>query len=87
MRWPRSRSTQAIIALTLGLIASANEYARFAMASFNNFYFGPHKAYPYPYPDVRSANLILLRNCGLAFGLVFLVTWALQKFLVNRKPN
>jgi hypothetical protein len=84
MRWPRSKAAQTLIALTLGLIACANEYARMAMQSFNNFYFGPHKAYPYPYADVHSANLALVRKCGLAFALAFLGTVALQRLIVKR---
>jgi hypothetical protein len=87
MRWPRSKAVQTVIALTLGLIACVSEYAQMAMQSFNNFYFGPHKAYPYPYADVHSANLVWFRNCGLAFGLVFLGTLALQRFIVKRNSN
>jgi len=87
MRWPRSRTVQTIIALVLGLIAGVSEYARMAMESFNNFYFGPHKAYPYPYADVHTANLVWARNCALTFGLVFLGTIALQRFTVRRRPN
>jgi len=87
MRWPRSKAAQTVIALTLGLIACVGEYAQMAMQSFNNFYFGPHKAYPYPYADVKSADLAWVRNCGLAFGLAFLVTVALQRFIVKRISN
>jgi hypothetical protein len=87
MRWPRSNAAQTVIALILGLIACVSEYAQMAMQSFNNFYFGPHKAYPYPYADVRSANLVWVRNCGLAFGLVFICILALQRFLMKRISN
>jgi hypothetical protein len=87
MRWPRSKVTQAIAALVLGVIASAMEFANFAVKSFNNFYFGPHRAYPYPYADVHSANLALARGCGLVFGLVFVAAFALQRLITKRQPN
>lgn len=87
MRWPRSKTTQAIIALTLGLLAGANEFGRFAMRSFNNFYFGPHKAYPYPYADTRTAHLVLARNCAVAFGIVFLGAFALLRLIARLKAN
>jgi hypothetical protein len=70
----------------MGLIAAAGEYANLAMQSFNNFYFGPHKAYPYPYPNMHSANVAWAERCVLAFGLVSLSTFALQR-LIHRKPS
>jgi hypothetical protein len=87
MRWPCSKITQAAIALALGITAGASEFARFAMKSFDNYYFGPHKAFPYPYADAHSANLALARNCSLAFGLVFAGTFALQRLITNRNPK
>ena len=87
MKWPRSKTTQVIVASTLGLIAGANEYVQFAARSFNNFYFGPHRAYPYPYADVRSANMAMARDCGLAFAAVFLIAFAIQQVLTRRKLN
>jgi len=67
-----------MIALVLGLIAGAIELANVAMEYFNNFYFGPHKAYPYPYTDALSANLAMTRNCCLVFGVVFVGAILLQ---------
>lgn len=87
MKWPLSTMMQAITALVLGLVASAVECASFAMKSFNNYYFGPHRAYPYPYSDVHAANLALVRNCGLAFVLVFLSAFALQRFITRWRPS
>jgi len=87
MRWPRSKSTQAVIALAIGLTAAANEFARFAMRSFNKYYFGPHQAYPYPYADANSANLALARNCSIAFGLVFAGAFVLQRLITKRKSS
>ena len=71
--------------MVLGLIAAIGEYANLAMQSFNNFYFGPHKAYPYPYSTVHSANVAWVERCGLAFGFVFLAAIALQRIIIRRK--
>jgi hypothetical protein len=87
MRWPRSKTTQSIIALALGLLAGVNEVGRFALHSFNDFYFGPHKAYPYPYADTRTADLVLARDCAVAFGIVFLAAVALQRLITRRDSN
>jgi hypothetical protein len=87
MRWPRSKIMQAIVALVLGLTASAIEYARFAMKSFNNYYFGLHRAYPYPYADVRTANLVLVPDCILVFGLVFVASFVLERLITKRQMN
>ena len=87
MSWPRSKITQTVIALMLGLIAGAIEFGRFAMKSFDNFYFGPHKAFPYPYADSHSANLAMARNCGIAFVLVFALAFGLQRVCTARIPN
>ena len=87
MKWPRSKIAHIIVALTLGLVAGVGEYALSAMRSFNDFYFAPHKAYPYPYADAHTANLVLARNCGLAFGIVFFAAFALQELTTKRKPT
>jgi hypothetical protein len=84
--WPRSKITQAIIAIAHRRY-SASEAARFAMKSFNNFYFGPRKPYPYPYADAHSANLALVRDCSLAFVSAFIGAFTLQQLLATRKPN
>ena len=55
------------------------------MESFNNYYFGPHKAYPYPYPDAHSANLAISGKCGLAFALVFIGAFALQRLILKQR--
>lgn len=87
MRWPRSKIARVFIALATGILAGVNEFARFAMKSFNNFYFGPHKAYPYPYADAHSANLALARSCCVAFGLTFIGAFALQVLITCRRPG
>jgi len=87
MRWPRSKISQTLIALVLAILDGANECGRFEMRSFHNFYFGPHKAFPYPYASAHSAYLALARNCGLAFGIVFIAALALQRSLTSRRPN
>ncbi len=87
MRWPRSKMTQAIVALVLSLTAGAIECARFAMKSFNNYYFGPHRGYPYPYADVRTANLALVRDCISVFGLVFVASFVLERLVTRRQLN
>jgi hypothetical protein len=71
----------------LGLLAAVNEWLRIAADSFNNFYFGPHKAYPYPYPDAHGAQLATYRKCGLAFGLVFIVIFALLAVMARLKSK
>ena len=85
MKWPRSKTTQTIIALALGAVAAIAEWLQLAMESFNNFYFGPHKAFPYPYPDAHSANIAMTWKCGFAFALVFIATLALQRLILKRK--
>jgi hypothetical protein len=85
MKWPRSKATQSILALLFGLVAALTEWLQLAMESFNNFYFGPHKSYPYPHPDARSANIAMVWKCGLAFALVFIGIFALQRLVVKGK--
>jgi hypothetical protein len=63
------------------------EYGQFTMKSFNNFYFGPHEAYPYPYADVRSANMAMVRDCSLVFAAAFLLAFAIQHALTRQKLN
>ncbi|MGO9318293.1 MAG: hypothetical protein ACLP1U_10800 [Terracidiphilus sp.] len=87
MKWPRSKVTQSIIALILGLLAAVAEWLQLAMESFNNFYFGPHRAYPYPYPDAHSANIATCWKCGLAFALIFIGAFASQRLIASWKSN
>ena len=86
MAWPRSNLMQSIIAMMLGLLAVVCVWLRLAMESFNNFYFGPHKAYPYPYPNAHSAHLAMYRNCAVAFALVSIAAFALERLFASRKP-
>jgi hypothetical protein len=85
MEWPHSKISQSVISLILGLLAAVSEFLRFEMNSFNNFYFGAHRAYPYPYPNAHIAELATLRDCGAAFGLVFIAAFALQRMIASRK--
>ena len=71
----------------LGILAAVGEWLRLAVESFNNSYFGPHKAYPYPYPNAHSAELAACWNCGLAFALVFVGAFALQILVAKRMPT
>ena len=76
-KWPQSRGVQATIAAVAALVAATCVFIQIAMTSFNNFYFGPHKAYPYPYHDAHAAQMALYRHCGLTmlgvFGFVFII--------------
>lgn len=85
MKWPRSKAAQSTIALVLGLLAGVAEWLQLAMESFNNFYFGPHKAFPYPYADVHGAHVAMYRKCGSAFALVFIGTFALQRLIPKQQ--
>jgi hypothetical protein len=87
MKWPRSKITQLLIALIFGLFAAASEEWKFAMNSFNNFYFGPHKAAPYPYPDMHTARVVEFRDCGLAFALAVIAAFELQRLITSRTPR
>jgi hypothetical protein len=79
--WPKSTGVQAVIAVIAALFAVICVFAQIAMTSFNNFYFGPHKAYPYPYPDAHSAQMALYRECGLTMIGVFAVMYMIQRLL------
>jgi hypothetical protein len=61
------------------LLAAVCEFTQIAMTSFNNFYFGPHKAFPYPYHDARAAHNALFRDCGMAALFAFVVVFILQR--------
>ncbi|WP_157439643.1 hypothetical protein [Terracidiphilus gabretensis] len=74
---------QAVIAAVAAIIAADLVITQIAMTSFNNFYFGPHKAYPYPYPDVHSAQVALYRNCGLTMLGVFTVAFMIQRLVIK----
>jgi len=78
-RWPKSRGVQATIAVVVALLAAICVFIQTAMTSFNNFYFGPHKAYPYPYPDAHTAQMALYRDCGLTMLGVFVVVFTIQR--------
>ena len=69
------------IAAVVALLAAICVFIQIAMTSFNNFYFGPHKAYPYPYPDAHTAQMVLYRGCGLTMLGVFVVVFTIQRLL------
>lgn len=56
------------------------------MDGFNNFYFGPHKAFPYPYKNAHQAHLAYSAKCGTTFLGVFLFAFILQR-IITRLPN
>lgn len=78
-KWPKSKGVQAAIAAVVAILAAICVFGLVAMTSFNNFYFGPHKAYPYPYADVHTAQMALLRDCGLTMLVVFGVVFLIQR--------
>ena len=82
-KWPKSRGVQTTIAVVVALLAAICVFIQIAMTSFNNFYFGPHKAYPYPYPDAHTAQMALSRDCGLTMLGVFVVVFAIQRFFTR----
>jgi hypothetical protein len=83
MKWPRSKIVQAAIASAIALLSGLYTFATIAMASFNNFYFPPHKAYPYPYPTVWAARIAMGEKCGLTFLGVFAILYAAQRLLTS----
>jgi hypothetical protein len=85
VKWPRSRGIQAAIAFVVALLSAGYRFVQFEGNFFNNFYFPPHKAYPYPYPTVRAAQIAVWRDCGLTFVAVFAVLFVIQRrFLSTR---
>jgi hypothetical protein len=85
-RWPRSKGWQATIALSVALLSAGWVFLQVAMKSFNNYYFPPHKAFPYPYPSARAAHLALFRDCGLTFVGVLALLYIAQRLFVS-VPN
>ncbi len=85
-KWPKSRGVQIAIAAVVAILAGICVFTQIAMTSFNNFYFGPHKAYPYPYPDAHTAQMVIYRDCGLTVLGVFVVVFAIQR-IFNARPR
>jgi hypothetical protein len=81
--WPKSRVVQAIIGVIAALLAAIYVFLQMAMTSFNDFYFGPHKAYPYPYPDAHTGQVALYRDCGLAMLVVFAIVFTIQRLFTS----
>lgn len=78
-RWPKSGRAQAAVAFVVGLLAAICVLVRIETTSFNNYYFGPHKAYPYPYADAHTYRIALYRDCGLTMLGVFAVVFVIQR--------
>jgi hypothetical protein len=86
VRWPKSKRVQMTIAMVVAFLVAVGVFLQIAMTSFHNFYFGPHKAYPYPYPDANTAQMALYRDCGLAMLGAFVVVFTIQRvFTAPRK--
>jgi hypothetical protein len=81
MRWPQSKSIQAVIAFAVATISAILVAANIAMESFNHYYFAPHRAFPYPYPTDWAARLAMCRDCGLTFLVVFAIVYVVQRWL------
>ena len=86
-KWPKSRGVQTAIAVIVALLAAIGVFVQVAMTSFNNFYFGPHKAYPYPYPNAHIAQMALYRDCGLTMLGVFVIVFVAQRLLTAPHRN
>jgi hypothetical protein len=88
MKWPRAKGIQAAVAFVVALLSAVFVFLQFAMQSFNNFYFPPHKSYPYPYPTEWAARIAMWRNCGLTFLVVFAIIYMSQRrFITARRPG
>jgi hypothetical protein len=82
MKWPQAKGIQAAIAFVVALLSAAFVCLKFAARSFNNFYFPPHKAYPYPYPNEAAARIAMSKACGLTFLVVFVIVYATERRFV-----
>jgi hypothetical protein len=82
MTWPRSRGVQTAIGFVVALLSAVAVCLRIAMASFNHFYFAPHKAYPYPYSTLGAARWAMYLDCGLTFVGVFAIVYMVQRGLI-----
>jgi hypothetical protein len=86
MTWPRSRGVQTAIGFVVALLSAVAVFLWIAMASFNHFYFAPHKAYPYPYSTVGAARWAMYRDCGLTFIGLFTIVYMVQRgFIAARE--
>jgi len=87
LKWSRSKRVQAVVAFALALLSTALVFVQMAMESFNNFYFPPHKAYPYPHATEWAARLAIGRNCGLTFIGVFAILYVAQRLFVAARQT
>jgi hypothetical protein len=78
-KWPKSRGKQATIAFVVAFLATVWVFVQIEYGYFERFYFGPHKAYPYPYPNAHSAQMALYRDCGFTLIGIFVVIFAVQR--------
>jgi hypothetical protein len=85
-KWLMSKGVQATIAFVFALLAVLLVVVNRAMNSFNNFYFAPHKAYPYPYPTEGAARIALWQSSCLTFFAVFTIVYIFQR-LFNSHRN
>jgi hypothetical protein len=86
-KWPRSRAKQAAIAFVIAFLSTVWVFVEIEMGYFQRFYFGPHKAYPYPYPDEHSAQMALYWDCGLTLLVVFAVLFAIQRIFIAARRD
>ena len=87
-KWPQAKGIQAAIAFAVALLSAVFVFVQFAMKSFNNFYFPPHKTYPYPHPNEVAARIAMWRDCGLTFLVVFVIMYMAQRrFIATRHPR
>jgi hypothetical protein len=78
-KWQKSRGKQAALASVVAFLTTAYVFVQIEGRYFNRFYFPPHKAYPYPYPDPHSAQMALYRDCGFTLIGVFGIIFAVQR--------
>ena len=87
MSWPKSKKVQAAISFALAAWSATGVFVQFAMRSFNDFYFAPHKAYPYPYQTEAAARIALGLKCGMTFLVVFAILYFAQRGLAANRRN
>jgi hypothetical protein len=67
-KWPKSRVKQAAIAFAVAFLATVWVFVQIEYGYFERFYFGPHKAYPYPFP---TSIVPKWRFTGIAASLYY----------------
>jgi hypothetical protein len=75
------------VAISFGIAVLSTLFvlSQIVMKGFNDFYFGPHKSFPYPYRTVTDAQIATWLKCGATFLIVFTILYLLQRRLTSAK--